>query len=143
MLTLLRWLARRPLRLLHALGAALGWLVWLLSPHYRRRLAANAALAGVGGRERRAAVAEAGRMSLETARLWLRPPGAPLPDPVQWEGAALLEQALEAGHGVVLLTPHLGSFEVRSLDLDISLEFGLQLKGDLVRRLVRCVVIVI
>lgn len=110
--TLLRWLARRPLRLLHALGAALGWLVWLLSPHYRRRLAANAALAGVGVRERRAAVAEAGRMSLETARLWLRPPGAPLPDPVQWEGAALLEQALEAGRGVVLLTPHLGSFEV-------------------------------
>jgi KDO2-lipid IV(A) lauroyltransferase len=111
MLSLLRWLARRPLRLLHALGAALGWLVWLLSPHYRRRLADHAALAGAGAHVRRA-VAEAGRMSLETARLWLRPAGAPLPDPVQWEGEALVEQALAAGRGLVLLTPHLGSFEV-------------------------------
>lgn len=112
MLPVLRWLARRPLWLLHALGAGLGWLVWALSPSYRRRLDANAALAGVGLAERRAAVAEAGKMSLETARLWLRPADARVPDPVHWSGVELVEAALDAGRGLVLLTPHMGSFEI-------------------------------
>jgi KDO2-lipid IV(A) lauroyltransferase len=112
MLFLLRWLARRPLRHLQALGALLGWLVWALSPSYRRRLAAHARLAGVSEADRRASIAEAGRMAVETVRLWLRPADQPIADPVRWEGEALIERALAAGRGVVLLTPHMGSFEV-------------------------------
>ena len=46
MMPLLRWLGRRPLWFSHALGALLGWAAWALSPTYRRRLAAHAALAG-------------------------------------------------------------------------------------------------
>lgn len=109
---LARWLSRRSLRFLHALGALLGWLVWLLAPSYRARLAENARRAGVSEAEARAAVAEAGRMSLEMPRLWLRPAGAPIADPVQWDGAELVEQALAAGRGIVLLAPHMGSFEI-------------------------------
>lgn len=109
---LLGWLARRPLRFLHALGAALGWAGYLLSLPYRRRLDANAALAGVGAADRRAAVAEAGKLVLELPRLWLRPAGRPIEDPVAWDGAALIDDALAAGRGLVLLTPHMGSFEV-------------------------------
>jgi len=109
---LLAWLARRPLRHLHALGALLGWLAYALSPSYRRRLNANAALAGVAVAERRAAVAEAGRMSMEMPRLWLRPREMPIADPVHWQGEALVSAALEAGRGLVLLTPHMGSFEI-------------------------------
>ena len=109
---LLRWLSRRSLRLLHALGATLGWLAYALSASYRLRLRENAALAGIGAADRRAAVAEAGRMSLETARLWLRPSGEPIADPVLWDGAECIEQALAAGRGLVLLTPHMGSFEI-------------------------------
>jgi KDO2-lipid IV(A) lauroyltransferase len=112
MLALLRWLSRRPLRLLHVLGALLGWAVWAASPSYRRRLAANAALAGVASADRRAAVAEAGRMATETVRLWLRPAGQPIADPVRWEGAELVDAALARGRGLVFLTPHMGSFEV-------------------------------
>ncbi len=44
---ILRWLARRPLWFLHGLGAAIGWLAYALSAPYRRRMRANAALAGV------------------------------------------------------------------------------------------------
>ncbi|MDP1648445.1 MAG: lysophospholipid acyltransferase family protein [Rubrivivax sp.] len=109
---LLGWLARRSLRFLHALGAALGWAGYLLSPSYRRRLDANAALAGVSVADRRAAVAEAGKLVLELPRLWLRPAGLPIDDPVAWEGAALIDDALAAGRGLVLLTPHMGSFEI-------------------------------
>lgn len=109
---LLKWLSRRPLWFLHALGAMLGWAVWGLSPSYRRRMRDHAALAGVSGRDRRQAVAEAGRMTLELPRLWLRPREAPVPDPVRWEGAELIEAALGQPGGLLILTPHLGSFEV-------------------------------
>ena len=112
MLPLLRWLSRRSLRFLHALGALLGWLAWALSPSYRRRLRAHADLAGVAPAARRAAVADAGKLSTELPRLWLRPASASIADPVRWEGAGWLGEVLERSRGVIVLTPHLGSFEV-------------------------------
>jgi KDO2-lipid IV(A) lauroyltransferase len=112
MLFLLRWLSRRPLRHLHALGAVLGWVVYALSPSYRRRLRGNAQRAGISLRQRRQSVAEAGKMVMESLRLWLRPPDTPIADPVRWEGEPLIEEALALGRGLVFLTPHLGSFEI-------------------------------
>ncbi len=109
---LLLWLARRSLRFLHALGGLMGWLAYALSPSYRRRLKANATLAGVSAADRRAAVADAGKLVMELPRLWLRPREQPITDPVRWEGAELLEELLARGKGLVLLTPHMGSFEV-------------------------------
>ena len=111
-LLLMRWLSRWPLEWLHALGAVLGWLTWALSPSYRRRIAANAALAGISAAERRRSVAEAGRMVAEVPWLWLMPEGERLGARVRWQGESLIEEALAAGRGVLLLTPHLGSFEV-------------------------------
>jgi KDO2-lipid IV(A) lauroyltransferase len=112
MLTLLCWLSGWPLWLLHALGGALGWLTYALSPSYRARLRANAAQAGVSVADRRASVAEAGRLVAELPRLWLRPPERPIADPVSWDGVQTLQALLDRGRGLVLLTPHLGSFEV-------------------------------
>jgi Kdo2-lipid IVA lauroyltransferase/acyltransferase len=109
---LFAWLARRRLRLLHAVGALLGWVAYLASPVYRRRLRANAAAAGVSAADRRASVAEAGKMVMELPRLWLRPHELPLADPVNWQGAELIDEALARGRGLMLLTAHLGSFEV-------------------------------
>jgi KDO2-lipid IV(A) lauroyltransferase len=112
MLILVRWLSKRSLRFLHALGAALGWAGYLLSPSYRSRLNQNAALAGLGVAERRASVAEAGRLVMELPRLWLRPADQAIGDPVRWEGEALIDGLLAQGSGLVLLTPHMGSFEL-------------------------------
>ena len=112
MLILARWLSTWPLWLLHALGATLGWLTYALSPSYRSRLKANAALAGVSVADRRASVAEAGRLVGELPRLWLRPADQPIADPVRWDGEEVLQGLLDRGKGLVLLTPHLGSFEV-------------------------------
>lgn len=109
---LLRLLSRCPLWLLHGLGAALGWLAWALSPTYRRRFAANARVAGLPWRAVRPAIGHAGRMLGELPWLWLRPPDRPLGDKARWEGAELVEQALDAGRGLIFLTPHLGCFEV-------------------------------
>ena len=100
-------LARLPLWLLHGLGAALGWLVFCLSPGYRRNFSANAKQAGIAGPQWRAAVAAAGRLTLEVPRLWL---GRPVP--VRWQGAEQVDTALAQGRGVVFITPHIGCFEV-------------------------------
>ena len=78
MLSLVRWLSRRPLWLLHALGAPLGCLAWALSPSYRGRFAANAAQARVAPADARPAIAEAGRLVMELPFLWLRPAGEPI-----------------------------------------------------------------
>ncbi len=42
-----RVLARFPLRLMQAAGAALGWRVWALSPRYRRQMRENLLAAGL------------------------------------------------------------------------------------------------
>lgn len=109
---LLSWLSRRSLRFLHAVGGVLGWVAYAASPSYRSRLRANAALAGVGTAQRRASVAEAGKLVMELPRLWLRPQGQPINDPVTWQGAELISQALDRGRGLILLSSHMGSFEV-------------------------------
>lgn len=108
MLLLFRWVSRLPLGLLHALGAACGWLVWLLSPTYRRRIRENSAQAGFPFARIRGCIAHAGRMVFEIPRLWFGPPV-----PVQWgRGLALLEQSYARRGGVIFLTPHLGCFEI-------------------------------
>jgi Kdo2-lipid IVA lauroyltransferase/acyltransferase len=112
MLSFFRWISRRPLRLLHALGAALGWLTWALSPSYRRRFAANVQRAGLAPERVRPAIAEAGRMVAELPFLWLRPAERPISPLVRWEGTELIERALAGGAGLLFLTPHLGAFEV-------------------------------
>jgi KDO2-lipid IV(A) lauroyltransferase len=112
MLSLFRWLARRPLWLLHAIGAALGWITYWASPTYRRRFDENARQAGMSRAQARPAIAAAGRMVAEAPLLWLRPPDAPIGPQLNWQGRELIEAAMQARRGIVLLTPHMGCFEV-------------------------------
>jgi KDO2-lipid IV(A) lauroyltransferase len=105
--TLFRVLALLPLPVLHAVGAALGWVSFLVSGTYRRRFLENAHQAGYALSQVSAAVAEAGKLVFEAPRLWFgKTP------PVEWEGAPLVDAARAAGRGIVFLTPHLGCFEV-------------------------------
>jgi Kdo2-lipid IVA lauroyltransferase/acyltransferase len=109
---LLRLLSRCPLWLLHGLGAAVGWLSWALSPSYRARFKANVQTAGLPWHQARPAIAHAGRMIGELPWLWLRPQGQELGARVRLEGREHVEAALAQGHGLILLTPHMGCFEV-------------------------------
>jgi len=112
---LFRLLSNLPLAWLHALGAASGWLAWLGSPTYRRHLHENMVLAlgEAGARQARsAAIANAGRTSLELPRIWLRPLAETASRVVKVSGWELAEAAIQAGQGIVYLTPHLGCFEI-------------------------------
>jgi KDO2-lipid IV(A) lauroyltransferase len=105
-------MSRWPLWLLHALGAPLGWLVWCLSPTYRRRLHLNASIAGIAPAARRQSVAEAGRMVAETPWIWLRPVNQPIGDHIVWGNVELADRLAASSRPIILLTPHMGSFEV-------------------------------
>ena len=108
----IRWISRWPLGLLHALGGLLGWLVWACSPTYRRRVSENAALAGVSRADQRRSIAETGRMVAELPWLWLRADEALLMGLVEWVGVEPLDRAIAERRPLVVLTPHMGAFEV-------------------------------
>lgn len=107
---LFRTLSYLPLPALHWLGAALGWLVYLLSPAYRRRLRGNLEAAGYGA-QLSAAIAESGKAIVELPFVWCADPErvARHASAENWE---LVQHTLDAGRGIVFLTPHLGCFEM-------------------------------
>jgi KDO2-lipid IV(A) lauroyltransferase len=110
LVTLFRLLSRLPLPLLHLSGAALGWLVYLASPSYRNRLKNNIARAGFADHAS-SAVAEAGKSVLELPFIWFAAPQRVLKSATieNWD---LVQKALDAGRGIIFLTPHLGCFEI-------------------------------
>lgn len=110
LVVLFRILSVFPLPLLHALGAAMGWLVYGLSPSYRKRLRANLAQAGYDAHWR-AAVAEAGKAAIELAFVWCANPER-VARHATVENWDLVQARLDAGRGIVFLTPHLGCFEM-------------------------------
>ena len=112
MFLLFRFFALWPLRVLHALGAAMGWAVWFLSSRYRATFRANVAQAGLPFEAARPAIAEAGRFVAELPKLWMRPHDHSCLERVQVSGQAHAEAAFAAGHGVIFFAPHAGSFEL-------------------------------
>ncbi|NMM37505.1 MAG: lysophospholipid acyltransferase family protein [Glaciimonas sp.] len=110
LITVFRLLSHLPLPILHAMGATLGWLVYLASPSYRRLLSENIHRAGHAA-YRSAAIRESGKSILELAFVWCAPPARVLRCATveNWE---LVQAALDAKQGVIFLTPHLGCFEI-------------------------------
>ena len=72
LITLFRLLSRLPLPVLHLIGVATGWLVYLLSPAYRKRLRSNLQQAGFASRLA-PAIGEAGKNVLELPFVWCAP----------------------------------------------------------------------
>jgi len=115
---LLKPLAWVPLSWLHAAGAFLGRLVYCLSRAYSARLDENLRQGGLYlntddfDRLRRAAIAEAGKTAIEVIAVWLSSPERLRGLVKEVPDLRLIEQAREAGRGILFLTPHLGCFEI-------------------------------
>lgn len=117
---LFRCLSVFPLSLLHAAGAALGWVVYLASPSYRRRMRDNMAQAGYS-QHLSAAVAEAGKSMFELPFIWCADP-ARVSRHATLDNWALVQTELDAGRGIVFLTPHLGCFEIVAQEIALRNE---------------------
>jgi KDO2-lipid IV(A) lauroyltransferase len=117
---LFRLLARFPLPVLHALGTALGWMVYLASPSHRRRLRGNLEQAGYG-RHLRAAIAESGKALVELPFVWCADQ-ARVTRHVTMENWELVQRQLDSGKGIVFLTPHLGCFELTAQQVSLRVE---------------------
>jgi KDO2-lipid IV(A) lauroyltransferase len=115
---LFRALSVLPLPLLHATGAALGWVVYSVSPSYRRRLRANLEQAGYA-HCRKQAIGEAGKAIVELAFVWCARPER-VARHASVENWDLVQARLDAGKGIVFLTPHLGCFEMTAQQIALQ-----------------------
>jgi KDO2-lipid IV(A) lauroyltransferase len=115
---LMRLLARAPLSWIHSAGAAIGWIVYLLSPSYAARLRENLLQSGVWRDEAeyqrllRENIAESGKAGTELMPVWFRPASEARKLVVSVQSLALVEDAERRGNGIIYLTPHLGCFDV-------------------------------
>lgn len=118
---LLRLLARLPLRGYHAVGAGLGWAVYLTSKRYSSRLRENLRRSGVCRDEAdyrrilRANIAEVGRGALEIIPVWFRGSAQAARLVRACPGQEAVFEAYRQGRGIILLTPHLGCFEISAI----------------------------
>jgi Kdo2-lipid IVA lauroyltransferase/acyltransferase len=107
-----RWWAARSLGVIHWTGRRLGRLVLMLSAGYRRKVTDNLSQAGLLDAARlRDSAHHAGMLVTESPFIWFRPP-AEVIERTQCADASLLAESMKSGRGLILLTPHLGSFEV-------------------------------
>jgi Kdo2-lipid IVA lauroyltransferase/acyltransferase len=115
----IKWASLLPLGLARAVGGLLGMLTWLLSSKYRRRFRDNWLLARSHFQKRVEpslrppsmvrAVAQAGCLAAELPAIWCN---SKTVDRMTVEGWDLVERLLAQGRGLIVLTPHLGAFEL-------------------------------
>lgn len=114
-------LARLPLSVLHQFGALFGWVIYLSSGRYAARLRENLQRAGLARSESEtrqllhANIREMGKGVMELPWVWRRPLEKVVASVKQCHGWNYIEEAQAQGKGVIMLTPHVGCFEVTGL----------------------------
>jgi len=124
----IRGTARLPLRLLHSVGASLGLLVALLPTRERSITAVNLNIAFPDLDERarrrllRQSLMHTGRAVCELGAMWCAGRDRIASFVREVRGEELISEALEQGQGVLIVAPHLGSWEMTCNVL--TLKFG-------------------
>ncbi len=119
-LAVLRLIARLPLSWLHGAGVVLGWIVYGCSRRYAERMRSNLYGSGVCRDDAqckallRSAVAEAGKGMLELIAVWFGSDERVARLAVACDGWEAVERARAEGRGIIIVTPHLGCFEMVS-----------------------------
>ena len=114
----LRLFGRLPLRWLHGLGAAVGWLLWITPNPLRRKATLTLAFVQTPFDHetrqslRRSSLIETGKAALELCRIWNGDARGALALVREVRGAELFDQALASGRGLVIAAPHLGCWEL-------------------------------
>ncbi|WP_256091563.1 lysophospholipid acyltransferase family protein [Candidatus Thiosymbion oneisti] len=120
-LSVLRAISWLPLSLVHLLGVCVGWLMLKIPNKQRRNALINVRLcfphlqAAQALAFRRRSFLEYGKTYSEVAYLWLRPTRKVLALVREVSGRELLHR--DDGRGVIVLSPHLGAWELAGLYL--------------------------
>jgi Kdo2-lipid IVA lauroyltransferase/acyltransferase len=121
LVALFRLLGRMPLSLLHRAGAALGWLTYWTSSRYASRMRENLRASGVQDDEAqrdallRSAIAETGKGMTELLAVWYGSDDKVAGLAAEIEGWEIARAAHARGKGLIIVTPHLGCFEMVGL----------------------------
>ena len=114
----LRLFALLPWRAVQAVGSAIGWLMWKLPNGSRQVVRVNLGkcFPEMAPEAREALVGQTlkdiGKTLTESACAWIWPAQKSLGLIRQVEGMDVLQQALQSGKGVVLISSHLGNWEM-------------------------------
>jgi Kdo2-lipid IVA lauroyltransferase/acyltransferase len=106
---------------LHRLGVGLGWLIYFCSPKtatIQKENIKNSNLAKNDAQFKAILhenIAETGKAILETFGIWQKSETEILPFIKQVHHWQTVEDALQAGRGLIFITPHLGCFEMTSI----------------------------
>jgi KDO2-lipid IV(A) lauroyltransferase len=113
-IAIFRGLGLLPLKTLQRLGAFCGWLAWLTPSTYARRAASNMALAYPDATPamQKEALQHLLRSVLELPYLWSPRNAGRLHELVTCDHWALIDEALAQGRGLILISPHIGCFEM-------------------------------
>ena len=114
-----RMLSALPLSVLHRLGSLLGRLTYVMSPQYAAQMRENLQHAGFSpeGKLLPEVIAEAGKSIAELPWIWGRPYEEVLGAVLECRGMEHVEAAQAQGRGTIMLTPHLGCFEIVGLSV--------------------------
>jgi KDO2-lipid IV(A) lauroyltransferase len=95
----------------------MGWLIYLTSKRYASRLSENLQHAGIENGEQllHTNIREAGKGVMELPWVWMRPLDEVVASVRECHGLKCIDAAHALGKGVILLTPHIGCFEVIGL----------------------------
>lgn len=110
-----------PLRVLHALGTALGYVLFYCTPQDKKRAMENIAQSKLAQNPidirvlARSSFIELGKAVVETPMIWQQNEAKLLSLVKQVHHWEIVENALKAGKGIIFLTPHLGCFEITSI----------------------------
>jgi len=110
-----------PLSVLHRIGVLLGWITYLLSGRYAERLRENLGNYNAGRHPPelrkllRSSVGAAGKGIAELPWVWRRPVAEVLANVRHCYGREHFDSARLDGKGLIVLTPHLGCFEIIGL----------------------------
>ena len=123
---ILSWL---PLGLNRALGALLGKLAWILNSSARRITEINIALcfpdlpADKRQTLAKSSLIETGKQLTECAWIWHRPTNQTNLKIKEIVGKDLLDAAQASSRGVIIVSPHIGNWELCSLPLSVNAKF--------------------
>lgn len=139
-----RTLGLLPLSSLQRLGSLLGWVGWMVPGTYKKRAVRNMAFAypQASTALQRQSLQQLLQMFLELPYLWAPRNAQRLQSLVTCDAWPLIEQILAEGRGLILISPHIGCFEMlgpiysqRHPAAVIFKEPRMQWLGDLIHRI--------